>query len=236
MITNDLPSSLITQSGTLSDKSAILNCFNDHFISAGSLFESLNPELTNIGLASVNTSLTSRAVSGPITCPFEFMSVSVSEVHNALKKLDTSKAAGPDQIVPFLLKLAADFIAEPLSQIFNLSLISKNIPKISKSAFVTPLLKGGEPTNVNNYRPISKLCILAKLFERIISDQLKEFLESNNILSLQSGFRKQHSTITAALKVLNDLIEAMDSKKYCVALFIDLSKAFDTNFTSHWFI
>ena len=45
---------------------------------------------------------------------------------------------------------------------------------------------------------------------------------------LQSGFRKQHSTITAALKVLNDLIEAMDSKRYCVALFIDLSKAFDT--------
>lgn len=165
------------------------------------------------------------------------MSVSVSEVHNALKKLDRSKAAGPDQIEPFFLKLAADFIAEPLSQIFNLSLISKNIPKIWKSAFVTPLLKGGEPTNVNNYRPISKLCILAKLFERIISDQLKEFLESNNILSpLQSGFRKQHSTITATLKVLNDLIEAMDSKKYCVALFIDLSKAFDTNFTSHWFI
>lgn len=197
--TNDLPSSLITQSSTLSDKSAILNCFNDHFISAGSLSASLNPELTNIGLASVNTPLISQAVSGPITCPFEFMSVSVSEVHNALKKLDRSKAAGPDQIEPFFLKLAADFIAEPLSQIFNLSLISKNIPKIWKSAFVTPLLKGGEPTNVNNYRPISKLCILAKLFERIVSDQLKEFLESNNIY-LHSNLVLENSTALLQLR------------------------------------
>lgn len=54
---------------------------------------------------------------GPITYPFEFMFESITEVNNALKRLDKSKAAGPDKIEPFL-KLAADFIAEPLSHIF----------------------------------------------------------------------------------------------------------------------
>lgn len=95
--------------------------------------------------------------------------------------------------------------------------------------FVLPLLKGGDPSKPNNYRPISKLCILAKVFERLVSDQLKDFLERNDILSRhQSGFRKKHSTVSAALKVLNDILEALDLRKLCVALFIDLSKAFDT--------
>lgn len=68
-------------------------------------------------------------------------------------------------------------------------------------------------------------CVLAKLFERLVCDQLKDFLEENNILtSAQSGFRKKHSAVTATLKVFNDFI----IKKICVALFLDLSKAFDT--------
>lgn len=83
--TNDLPSSLVKQSGTLSDKMAILPCFNENFISVGSLFESLNPDLTIAGRASANAPLTLQAVCGPINCPFEFMFVSISEVNNALK-------------------------------------------------------------------------------------------------------------------------------------------------------
>ncbi len=85
------------------------------------------------------------------------------------------------------------------------------------------------PTQLNNYRPISKLSVLAKVLETFVNNQLKDFLSVNNILSdFQSGFRKQHSTTTAALKVLNDFTESVDNKKYCAALFIDLSKAFDT--------
>ena len=64
--------------------------------------------------------------------------------------------------------------------------------------------------------------------ESFVSDQLKDFLNSNNVLSdFQSGFRKMHNT-TAALKVFNDFIESMDNKQHCTALFIDLSKVFDT--------
>lgn len=93
----------------------LLDYFNDHFISARSPFESLNSELTDAGLASVKQPLTPQAVSGSIASPFEFISVSVSEVNNALTWLDTSEAAGPDQTETFFLKLAADFIAESLT-------------------------------------------------------------------------------------------------------------------------
>ena len=62
-----------------------------------------------------------------------------------------------------------------------------------------------------------------------MSDQLKEFLYTNAILSTyQSGFRKKHSTITTALKVVNDVSVALDKRQHCASLFIDLSKAFDT--------
>lgn len=61
-----------------------------------------------------------------------------------------------------------------------------------------------------------------------MNEQLKTFLEINNILSSQSGIRKQHSTVTAAMKVFSDIINALDCKQICSALFLDLSKAFDT--------
>jgi len=72
---------------------------------------------------------------------------------------------------------------------------------------VTPLLKGGDPLDPTNYRPISRLPVLAKVFESLINDQLKQFLSVNNILhDYQSGFRTGHSTITAAMLVSNDII------------------------------
>lgn len=127
------------------------------------------------------------------------------------------------------MKLAAEIIAGPLSYIFNLSLEQNVVPDIWKSALVVPLLKGGDPTSLDNYRPISKISVIAKILESIVSDQLKEFLTSNSIFSnFQSGFRKNHSTVTAMMKVLNDITCAQDSGRSCAAVFVDLTKAFDT--------
>ena len=73
------------------------------------------------------------------------------------------------------------------------------------------------------------MCALSKVLEKLVSEPLKGLFDANGLLSHhQSRFRKQHSTITAAIKVVNDIIEALDGRKYCAALFIDLSKAFDT--------
>ncbi len=75
----------------------------------------------------------------------------------------------PDHIAPLFLKLAADFISPPLTYLFNLSLITNTIPKIWKSAFVVPLSKGGDLSSMDNYRPISKLCILSKILENLVN-------------------------------------------------------------------
>ncbi len=81
---------------------------------------------------------------------------------------------------------------------------------------------------MDNYRPISKLCILSKILENLVNKQLTQYLNDYNILSSnQSGFRKGHSTTTAILKVLNDIVESLDNKQHCACIFIDLSKAFD---------
>lgn len=224
---NELPSFLSKDGAKLTEESKMLRFFNEHFISAGCLFDSLSA-----GKSGTKLSAGSEIPFGGeclAHCSFKFSSLSIGEVLSELKSLDRNKAAGPDHLEPFFLKLAADHVAEPLTHIFNLSLKSAKIPKVWKSAFVLLLLKGGDPTEVNNYRPISKRCIVAKILEKLISIQLKDFLEANNILcNFQSGFRKKLSTITAALQVLNDFLQALNLKKYCAALFIDLSKAFDT--------
>lgn len=145
------------------------------------------------------------------------MPFSAQAVCRALKELDPRKPSGPDLIDPYFLKLAADFAAEALTHIFNLTLLTNKIPRIWKSAFVLPLLKRGDPSILNNYRPISNLSVLVKILESLVSAQLKDFLYTNDIF-----------TITAALKVVNDIPVGLDKKQHCAALFLDLSKAFDT--------
>lgn len=214
-----LPTFIKKDSVAIYDKMEMLNCFNRHFISSGSLFDAVG-------------SVPAKPCSDipvHIDQPFHFKPFSVSEVHKALKILDPKKPPGPDFLDPYFLKLAADFVAGPLAYLFNLTLENNEIPKIWKSAFVLPVLKGGDSSTLNNYRPISNLSVLAKVLENLVSNSLKEFLYNNAILSTyQSGFRKRHSTITAAIKVVNDITVALDKRQHCASLFIDLSKAFDT--------
>ena len=94
-------------------------------------------------------------------------------VHKALKSLDQRKPAGPDLLDPCFVNLAADFIAEPLTYLFILSLECIEIPKIWKYAFVLQLLKGGDPTILKNYMPFSKLSPLVKIIETVLSEQIK---------------------------------------------------------------
>uniref|UniRef100_A0A3B3DM95 Reverse transcriptase domain-containing protein n=2 Tax=Oryzias melastigma TaxID=30732 RepID=A0A3B3DM95_ORYME len=221
-IGHTLPNLIVRDSVPIHDRTQILNCFNEHFLSASSLFDSVTTSVTNPSTKPLQ--FCSNSFNS-----FNFVPFSSFEVHKALKALDSRKPPGPDLIESYFLKLAADYVAQPLSILFNLSIQTKEIPAVWKSAFVFPLLKGGDPTVLTNYRPISNLCVLAKILESLVCDQLKKYLHDNNILSeFQSGFRKKHSTTTATMKVINDVIVALDKKQHCASLFIDLSKAFDT--------
>ena len=113
--------------------------------------------------------------------------------------------------------------------IINTSIVTGTYPDPWKYPFVIPIHKDGDTEKVENYRPISLLCIISKILEKVIALQLIDFLETNHLLcNEQHGFRRNLSTETALLKVTNKIYENIESKKISLLLLLDLSKAFDS--------
>src|SRR5664279_1279937 len=123
------------------------------------------------------------------------------------------------------------FIAPILVELFNRSLQHGVVPTAFKAAFVTPQLKKPDldPADVKSYRPISNLSMLSKLLEKLVAQQLIDYLTASKLLpDLQSAYRAHHSTETAVLKVLGDILRAIDSGNLAILTLLDLSAAFDT--------
>jgi exonuclease III len=159
---------------------------------------------------------------------FALNDVSSSFVHNELRELKGSKATGLDGIPAKLLKDGASVIAKPIAHLINLTIRSGEIPLEWKEAKVIPIFKSGKRNEENNYRPISVLPLISKIMERSIQTQLVAFLTENNVLSVhQSGFRKNHSTETAVIHVVDHILQHMDKQQVTGAVFVDLKKAFD---------
>ena len=98
-----------------------------------------------------------------------------------------------------------------------------------KLARVVPIFKSGQSNDRSNYRPISVLPFLSRIFEKLIYNQLYDYLDKNRLLfSKQSGFRSLHSVVTCLLNCTNDWYINMDKGQYTAMVFIDLKKAFDT--------
>ena len=160
---------------------------------------------------------------------FSFERINVHEVVNLVKGIDGGKPTGLDNIPCKLLKIAADVIAPSLTCIFNQSLLTGIYPSDWKLAKVTPIFKTGSKTDLNDYRPISVIPAVAKIFEKIVYDQLYNYLNVNHLLtSCQSGFRSLHSTLTALLETSNNWCVNVDKGLLNGVIFIDLKKAFDT--------
>ena len=131
-----------------------------------------------------------------------------------------------------MLKSIKSEISEAIAIIINQSIQTGIFPDQLKLAKVKPLYKKGDKCCLNNYRPISLLPILSKIFERVMYKQLYQYFNGNKLLCEQQyGFRSQHSTELAAVKLVDYIIKEIDCNKKVitpVALFLDLSKAFDT--------
>ena len=127
------------------------------------------------------------------------------------------------------MKDCAHELAPHIAHNINLSLKYAIIPTDMKTAKVTPIYKDGEKCQFTNYRPISVLPIISKILEHCVYTQLIDHLEHHNLLSSkQFGFRKKRSTESACVIFLDHIHRAMDNSKLTGALFVDLSKAFDT--------
>ena len=119
---------------------------------------------------STNGSLTADSRS------LQTVTLNVKKVIKLLKAIDVSKATGLDKIPTRLLKIAADVVAPSLTGIFNQSLVTGIFPSDWKIAKVSRIFKNGSKSDLNNYRPISVIPTVAKTFEKIIYDQLYQYL------------------------------------------------------------
>ena len=124
------------------------------------------------------------------------------EIHG----MTNGKATGLDGISVRLLKSASPVICSHLTRFYNLSLRTGKIPLEWKKSRVTVIFKGGDKEQMNNYRPISVIPVIKKVLERVVHNQLHEFLVTNNLLAVQqSGFRKAHLTNTVLCYVTDFL-------------------------------
>ena len=150
------------------------------------------------------------------------------EVEEILRTLKTDKASGPDGLSNRILKELSHELSSPLCSLFNKSLSLGKFPSPYKDANVTPVHKKGDLSLVSNYRPISLLNSVAKLFEKLVFKYLYNHLQDNNMLSsLQSGFIPGDSTANQLAYLYHMFTEALDAGKEVRTVFCDISKAFD---------
>ena len=156
--------------------------------------------------------------------PFTFRELNQA-IHNSL-----NTAAGPDDIHNQVLKMLPEPTQLILLEIFNDMWELDRFPDLWRDALIIPLPKPNkDPTNPNNYRPISLTSCLCKTFERMINNRLVWYLESRQLLSVnQCGFRKHRTTTDQLLKLETHIREALIKGEHIVTIFFDLEKAYDT--------
>ena len=165
----------------------------------------------------------------PVETSFQFAEIPEDVVLKALSSIDVTKATGPDGISAKLLRMTSPAIARSLTALFNTSQKLGQFPTEWKQANVCPVPKPGDKELVKNYRPVSLIPIIAKVFKSLVHQQIYAYLTNSNILSpTQSGFRPNHNTQDVLLKSVDDWKMALDRKEIVGTVLIDLSKAFDT--------
>ena len=143
--------------------------------------------------------------------------------------MSLNKASGVDKISAAVLKLIATYVTSPLTYVLNLCVDKGYWPISLKKSEIIPIFKGGDKHDMTNYRPISLISNIAKIFERLIYNRLVNFFEKNNILANnQFGFIGKRGTNDALIKVSEFIYENIDKSKPTLATFLDFKKAFDT--------
>ena len=197
----------------------IANCFNEHF--------------SNIACKIQNDVIPSDRPPDSFldnhNTHFEFCSVTPQLIIDTFNELKVKKTTDFSGLSTYFLKNVINKLSIPLAHIFNQSLETGLVPEQCKIAKITPIFKkGGNEDNVNDYRPISLLSIFSKILEKIVCNNLKDYLINNTILNhFQFGFQNDNSTFHPMMQLVNKIGESFNNNEYTLAIFCDLSKAFD---------
>ena len=152
--------------------------------------------------------------------------ISVEDVDRCLSALNTNKGPGPDGIPPLFYKKTQSIIAWPLQLLFSKSLNQGIFPSKWKHTFIIPIFKSGATSKVDNYRPITILSAVSKIFESCLITKLTPIFNSL-IIPEQHGFYKQRSTVTNLFSYVNLILTALGRGSEVHSIYMDFSKAFD---------
>ena len=213
--------SLNIENSISSNPEDVSEAFNDFFTNIAGKIRSKIPYTRHLFF---------KWLTNPNPASFFLTPTSPSEISNVLSSLSKNKASGPNSIPYIIISSNLNSFSSILSKIINLSFSTGVFPNVLKEAKVIPIFKNkGSPFDAENYRPISLLSNIDKIFQKIMHKRLMSFLEnSKSLYPLQFGFRSKHSTDTALLYCINKITKAIDNGKFACSIFIDLKKAFDT--------
>lgn len=207
---------------------------NDHEIAHGlnSYFSTIGTNLNNDAKAKAGTLPSSSNIESNILPQFKFAlsEVSNAEVSETLYSLKSRKCGGVNQIPAFVYKILEPLILNPLTHVINTSIKNSQFPDIWKKALVIALHKGGKHDQPSNYRPISLLPILSKVFEKILNKQIRDYFENHLLIGdRQFGFRSGMSTDQLILQLVNKIrnLNKHEESKYVTLAALDIKKAFD---------
>ena len=219
----ELPTNLFHDGVELSDAKEIATAFNSYFATIGEKLAASIHENNNV------SDDFQQYLDTPAETRLKFNCITENETIKAINRLENKSSSGHDGISNKLLKLIKNELKTPLTLIINQMITTGIFPQSFKISKIIPLYKKGDHSLLTNYRPISLLPTISKVFERIIYDQMYEYLNENNLLAEeQFGFRKYHSTEYAAISLVDHISNEMEHGKTPGALYIDSSKAFDT--------
>ena len=140
-----------------------------------------------------------------------------------------NKGSKMHDIHPLIIKDNKDIFADHLTICYNSSLTESIYPDVLKIGRITPVHKSGPEDQIDNYRPISALPSISKIYESLTLNRMMSFIDLHSIFNpAQYGFRPQRSTTQAVTKLLSYVTSAYHKRNYCVCFFLDLRKAFDT--------
>ena len=215
-----MPAKLVKNNADIEGEKNMAGAYNEFFVNIGNMVEQKIP---------ISDKHFSSYLGNSASNSIFLKSVDNKEVLDMLNHLNSSKSCGPNSIPSNLLKTHALHFVEPIKFVINKSLVEGKFPDLLKIAEVCPIYKKGDKSKCENYRPISLLSNLSKLFERAMHTRLYEFLENSNALyNLQFGFRKNFSTNHALLSIVEEIRKNLDDRTFSCGVFVDLEKAFDT--------
>jgi hypothetical protein len=164
----------------------------------------------------------------PLGTKWGFKTTTEVELVKIIKSLLNKNSAGYDSLSNKMIKQEPYLFAKLLKPLINESINLGIFPTCLKTANVIPIFKKGDPTNLNNYRPISLLPVISKVFEKVLNNQLTSVIDKGYIDENQFGFRANHSTEDAVIKFVDKIERDIALGKHVVSIYIDVSKAFDS--------